>query len=188
MQDLTSISDKKLITPGFTCWLTGLSGAGKSTIATTLLTNLNTIGISCEVLDGDIIRKHLSSDLGFSAKDRETNVLRVTYLCKLLNKHGINTVVALISPCSDTRNKVRNSLENFIEIYVDCPLDECIKRDTKGLYQKALAGEILEFTGISSPYTPPEQPEIILRTDKEDVSQSVQKILEYLSYSKFIKY
>jgi adenylylsulfate kinase len=187
MQDQINIPDKELITPGFTCWLTGLSGAGKSTIATTLLTNLNMIGIACEVLDGDVIRKHLSSDLGFSAKDRETNVLRVAYICSLLNKHGINTVVALISPCSDTRNKVRNLLKNFIEVYVDCPLDECIKRDVKGLYQKALAGEILNFTGVSSPYTPPEHPEIILETSEENVSQSVQKILEYLSFNKLIK-
>lgn len=187
MQDQTNILGEKLITPGFTCWLTGLSGAGKSTIATMLLSNLNTVGIACEVLDGDVIRKHLSSDLGFSAKDRETNVLRVAYICSLLNKHGINTIVALISPCSDTRNKVRNLLKSFIEIYVNCPLDECIKRDTKGLYQKALAGEILEFTGISSPYTPPEHPEIILRTGEEDVSESVQKILKYLSSNKLIK-
>jgi adenylylsulfate kinase len=143
--------------------------------------------LACEVLDGDVIRKHLSSDLGFSAKDRETNVLRVAYICGLLNKHGINTVVALISPCSDTRNKVRNLLDNFIEIYVDCPLEECIKRDTKGLYQKALAGEILEFTGISSPYTPPAHPEIILKTGEEDVSQSVQTILAYLSSNQLIK-
>jgi adenylylsulfate kinase len=187
VQNPTNTVDKKIIAPGFTCWLTGLSGAGKSTIATTLLTNLNIIGIACEVLDGDIIRQHLSSDLGFSAKDRETNVLRVAYICKLLNKHGINTIVALISPSSDTRNKVRNSLDNFIEIYVDCPLDECIKRDTKGLYKKALAGEILEFTGISSPYNPPNHPEIILRTGEEDVNQSVQKILEYLNSNQLIK-
>ncbi len=187
MKERNNISDKDFITPGFTCWLTGLSGAGKSTIATTLLTNLTTIGIACEVLDGDVIRQHLSSDLGFSAKDRETNVLRVAYICSLLNKHGINTVVALISPCNDIRNKVRNLLDNFIEIYVNCPLDECIKRDTKGLYQKALTGQILEFTGISSPYMPPEHPEIILRTDEEDVSQSVKKILDYLSSNKLVK-
>lgn len=186
MQNLTNTVDK-IVPPGFTCWLTGLSGAGKSTIATTLLANLNTIGISCEVLDGDIIRQHLSSDLGFSAKDRETNVLRVAYICQLLNKHGINTIVALISPSSDTRNKVRSSLNNFIEIYVDCPLDECIRRDTKGLYKKALAGEILDFTGISSPYNPPNHPEIILRTGEEDVNQSVQQVLEYLRFNQLIK-
>lgn len=188
MQNQAGSSNQTLVTPGFTCWLTGLSGSGKSTISTALLTSLNVLHLSCEVLDGDIIRKHLSSDLGFSAKDRETNVLRVGYICGLLNKHGINAIVALISPCNETRNKVRDSLANFVEIYVDCPLDECIQRDPKGLYQKALSGEILEFTGISSPYMAPEHPEITLRTSEEDVSQSVQKILEYLSHSKLIKY
>jgi adenylylsulfate kinase len=152
------------------------------------LISFNQIDLSCEILDGDIIRKHLSSDLGFSAKDRETNVLRVAYLCGLLNKHGINTIVALISPSNETRNKVRNSLENFVEIHVNCPLDECIKRDPKGLYKKALAGEILEFTGISSPYESPEFPEITLKTSEEDVAQSVGKILAYLKFSKLIQH
>jgi adenylylsulfate kinase len=186
MQNHNEVSNQRLVTPGFTCWLTGLSGSGKSTISTALLTNLNGLYLPCEVLDGDIIRKYLSSDLGFSAKDRETNVLRVGYICGLLNKHGINTIVALISPCNETRNKVRNSLDNFIEIYVDCPLDECIKRDPKGLYQKALSGEIAEFTGVSAPYDPPEYPEIILKTNEENVNESVQKILEYLTCSKLI--
>jgi adenylylsulfate kinase len=171
------------ISLGFTYWLTGLPGSGKSTIATALFSKLNALNLQCEILDGDIIRKNLSSDLGFSAQDRETNVLRVGYICGLLNKHGINTIVALISPCNETRNKLRNSLENFIEIYVDCSLDECIKRDPKGLYKKALSGQISEFTGISSPYEPPNHPDIVLKTIEEDVEQSVQKILEYLSFS-----
>ena len=165
---------------GFTCWLTGLSGAGKSTIATELSKSLNSLSVPCEVIDGDVIRKYLSSDLGFSSKDRETNVLRIGYVCGLLNKHGINTIAALISPCNEARNKVRDSLDNFVEIYVDCPLVECIKRDPKGLYQKALSGDIPEFTGVSSPYNPPDHPEIILKTNEEDIKQSVQKILSYL--------
>ncbi len=188
MQDQIAPSNQSITTPGFTCWLTGLSGAGKSTIATALATSLNAIELACEILDGDIIRQHLSSDLGFSAKDRETNVLRVAYICGLLNKHGINVIVALISPCNETRNRVRNSLNNFIEIYVNCSLEECIKRDPKGLYQKALSGEIKEFTGISSPYDTPTHPEITLNTNHENINQSVEKILEYLSYSKLIKY
>jgi adenylylsulfate kinase len=178
--------NQSLMNRGFTCWLTGLSGAGKSTIATELSKSLNILSIPTEVIDGDVIRKHLSSDLGFSSKDRETNVLRVGYVCSLLNKHSINTIVALISPCNETRNKVRDSLDNFIEIYVDCPLVECIKRDPKGLYQKALSGDIPEFTGISSPYNPPDHPEITLKTDEEDVKQSVQKILSYLRRSGLI--
>lgn len=165
---------------GYTFWLTGLSGSGKSTVATALLAKLNASGLQCEILDGDIVRKHISSDLGFSPKDRETNVLRVGYICNLLNKHGVNTIVALISPCNETRNKLRNSLANFIEIYVNCSLEECIKRDPKGLYKKALSGEILEFTGISSPYETPHNPDITLKTSVEDVEQSVQKILDYL--------
>jgi adenylyl-sulfate kinase len=188
MQNQADESDKIAKTPGFTCWLTGLSGSGKSTIAKELLASLNSLELSSEILDGDIIRKHLCSDLGFSAKDRETNVLRVAYLCNLLNKHGINTIVALISPCNETRNKVRNSLDNFVEVYVNCPLDECIKRDPKGLYQKALAGDILEFTGISSPYDSPKNPELILKTNEEDVQQSVQKILAYLGSVQLIEY
>ena len=188
MQNQTDKSNRVDQIPGFTCWLTGLSGSGKSTIAGELLTRLNLLELSSEILDGDVIRTHLCSDLGFSAKDRETNVLRVAYLCNLLNKHGVNTIVAMISPSSEVRNKVRNSLDNFIEIYVDCPLDECIKRDPKGLYQKALAGEILEFTGISSPYDSPENPELILKTSEEDVQQSVKKILTYLNSVQLIKY
>jgi len=178
--------NQTLVIPGFTCWLTGLSGAGKSTIATELSNKLNIFSVPCEVLDGDIIRKNLSTDLGFSRKDRETNVLRVGYICSLLNKHGINTIVALISPFNATRNKLRQSLEKFIEIYVDCPLEECKKRDPKGLYQRALSGEILEFTGISSPYEAPLSPEITLKTNEEDVNQSVGKILQYLLKLKLI--
>jgi adenylylsulfate kinase len=188
MQDKIASSNRSITTPGFTCWLTGLSGAGKSTIATALCTSLNTIELACEILDGDIIRQHLSSDLGFSAKDRETNVLRVAYICGLLNRHGINVIVALISPCNETRDRVRDSLDNFIEVYVNCSLEECIKRDPKGLYQKALSGEIKEFTGISSPYEAPVHPEITLNTNHENVTQSVEKILEYLSDSKLVKY
>lgn len=186
MQDKIINSNQAAVNLGFTCWLTGLSGAGKSTIANALSTSLNMLGLNCEILDGDVIRKHLSSDLGFSAKDRETNVLRVAYICGLLNKHGVNVIVALISPCNETRNKVRSSLDSFIEIYVNCSLDECIRRDTKGLYRKALAGEILEFTGISSPYNSPENPEITINTNDENIERSVQKILEYLDCSKLI--
>jgi len=172
--------NQPFINRGFTCWLTGLSGAGKSTIATELSKSLKELSIPCEILDGDIIRKHLSSDLGFSAKDRETNVLRVGYICGLLNNHGINTIVALISPCNTTRDKLRQSLDGFIEVHIDCPLEECIKRDPKGLYSKALSGEIAEFTGISSPYEVPINPNLVIKTDEENVDQSVNKILKYL--------
>ncbi|MBW4554986.1 MAG: adenylyl-sulfate kinase [Trichormus sp. ATA11-4-KO1] len=186
MENQVTKPNQTLVSTGFTCWLTGLSGAGKSTIATELSKALNNLSVSCEVLDGDVIRKHLSSDLGFSPKDRETNVLRVGYLCSLLNKHSINTIVALISPFNATRNQLRQSLGKFIEIYVDCPLEECIKRDPKGLYQRAISGEIPEFTGISSPYEAPVSPDIVLKTYEEDVNQSVEKILKYLHHLKLI--
>lgn len=180
-------NDSKPVPLGFTCWLTGLSGAGKSTIAIELLKAFNTSSLPCELLDGDVIREHLSSDLGFSPQDRETNVLRVGYLCGLLNKHGINTIVAVISPFNATRNKLRQSLGKFVEIYVDCPLEECIKRDPKGLYERALSGEIREFTGISSPYEVPVQPDIILKTHEEEINQSLEKVLKYLDNLQFIQ-
>lgn len=173
-------------TSGFTFWLTGLSGAGKSTIAIELSKALKLLSVPCEILDGDVIRSQLSSELGFSPQDRETNVLRVGYLCGLLNKHHINTIVALISPSNATRDKLKKSLK-FVEAYVDCPLEECIKRDPKGLYRKALSGEILDFTGISSPYEAPVNPDLVIKTHEETVNQSVEKILQYLHHAKFIR-
>lgn len=171
---------------GFTCWFTGLSGAGKSTIATQLAGALGKLSIPCEYLDGDIIRTNLSKGLGFSREDRDTNVSRVGFVCSLLNKHGVNAVVAMISPYRETREKLRLCLPNFIEVYVDTPLEVCIERDTKGLYKKALSNEIPEFTGISSPYEIPEKPDLILRTHKETKEQCVESVLEYLYSRGFI--
>lgn len=165
---------------GFTCWLTGLSGAGKSTLAVEIVKALDKLTLPCELLDGDIIRTNLSKGLGFSRQDRDTNVTRVGFVCSLLNKHGVNTVVALISPYRDTREKVRLAVPNFIEIYVDCPLEVCIQRDPKGLYKKALSGEIPEFTGISSTYEVPLNSDLILRTHEESINQCVEKVLKYL--------
>lgn len=171
---------------GFTCWLTGLSGAGKSTVATELASALDKLSISCEYLDGDIIRTNLSKGLGFSREDRDTNVLRVGFVCSLLNKHGINAVVAIISPYQEAREKLRFYLPNFIEVYVDTPLEVCIERDPKGLYKKALSNEIPEFTGISSPYEIPENPDLTLRTHEETIEQCVNRVLEYLYSRGFI--
>ncbi|HIK14496.1 MAG TPA: adenylyl-sulfate kinase [Leptolyngbyaceae cyanobacterium M33_DOE_097] len=171
---------------GFTCWLTGLSGAGKSTLATALSDALVGQQVAHELLDGDVVRTNLSKGLGFSREDRDTNVLRVGFVCSLLNKHSINTIVALISPYEETRAKLRAMLPGFIEIYVNCPLDVCIERDPKGLYRRAIAGEIPEFTGISSPYEPPNSPEIIVSTHQETVEESVDKILNYLSTHCFL--
>ncbi|MEH2072141.1 MAG: adenylyl-sulfate kinase [Nostoc sp.] len=165
---------------GFTCWLTGLSGAGKSTLGIEITKALEKLSLPCEYLDGDVIRTNLSKGLGFSREDRNTNVARVGFVCGLLNKYSINTVVALISPYQDAREQLKLQIPNFIEIFVDTPLEVCITRDVKGLYKKALAGEIPNFTGISSPYEPPLNPDITLKTDKESVNQCVEKVLNYL--------
>ncbi len=166
--------------PGFTVWFTGLSGAGKSTIAQALAQELRSRGMKVEVLDGDVIRTNLSKGLGFSKEDRDTNVLRVGWVAEVLSRNGVAVVCALISPYRETRNKVRERIANFVEVYVDAPLEEVIRRDVKGLYKKALAGEIQNFTGISDPYEPPEQPEVVCRTAEETVEESVQKVVRYL--------
>lgn len=166
--------------PGFTVWLTGLSGAGKSTIAQALAQALQQRGLRVEILDGDVVRQHLSKGLGFSKADRDTNVLRVGWVCQLLNKHGVVAIAALISPYRETRQQLRKMLPRFVEVYVHAPLDVLIQRDVKGLYKKALAGEISNFTGISDPYEPPEHPEVVCHTHQETVEESVGKILAHL--------
>ncbi len=171
---------------GFTCWLTGLSGAGKSTIAVGIAKTLNELLVPYEQLDGDLIRTNLSKKLGFSRADRNSNIERVSFVCKLLNKHGVSTIVSLISPARYSREKLRSYLPNFIEIYVDTPLEICIERDVKGLYKKAIAGEIAEFTGISSPYEAPLNPDVILKPHEETVNQCVEKVLKYFSTRGFI--
>ncbi len=130
-----------------------------------------------EVLDGDIVRTHLSKGLGFSKEDRDTNIRRIAFVARLLTRHGVGVVVAAISPYRAVRNEARNSIQRFIEVFVDCPLDVLIQRDVKGLYVRALRGEIANFTGVSDPYEPPENPEVVLHTDRETVEESVNKIL-----------
>ncbi len=166
--------------PGFTVWLTGLSGAGKSTIAQRLAQELRARGMKVEVLDGDVIRQNLSKGLGFSKEDRDTNVLRVGWVAQVLSRNGVAVIAALISPYRETRDQVRAQIPNFVEVFVDAPLEEVIRRDVKGLYKRALAGEIQNFTGISDPYEPPEHPEVVCRTAEESVDESVGKILAYL--------
>jgi adenylylsulfate kinase len=171
---------------GFTLWLTGMPASGKSTIANGVVSALVQQKVPCELLDGDVVRTNLSKGLGFSRDDRDTNVLRVGFVCSLLNKYGINAVVALISPYQSTRDQLRTSLPHFIEAYVECPLEVCIQRDPKGLYKKALSGEIPEFTGVSSPYEAPEKAELLLKTHEETVEKSVEKIINYLRSKEFI--
>ncbi len=164
----------------FTLWLTGLSGAGKSTLAVEIVKALEKRLIPCELLDGDIVRTSLSKELGFSKEDRNAHVARVGFICNLLNKHGVITVVALIAPYREARDQLRLTLPKLVEVYVDCPLQVCIQRDPKGLYKKALAGKISEFTGISSPYEVPVNPDLTLRTHKESIEQSVERLFDYL--------
>lgn len=165
---------------GFVIWLTGLSGAGKTTIAHALAERLREAGYRVEILDGDVVRQHFSKGLGFSKEDRIENIKRVAYVAHLLARNGVVVITALISPYREGRNYARQLIGDFIEVYVKCPLEVLIERDVKGLYAKALRGEIRNFTGISDPYEPPESPEVVVETDKETVGESVEKILKAL--------
>jgi len=165
---------------GFTLWFTGLSGAGKSTLAQAVAERLRGRGMKVEVLDGDVVRTNLSKGLGFSKEDRDTNIRRIGWVCEVLSRNNVVAVAAAISPYRAIRDEVRSKIENFVEVYVDVPLEEAIKRDVKGLYEKALRGEIENFTGVSDPYEPPENPEVVCHTAQESVEESVAKILRKL--------
>ena len=162
-------------------WFTGLSGSGKSTVANSLDRKLNEIGKSTYLLDGDNIRLGINSDLGFSIEDRSENIRRIGEIGKLFVDAGLITLACFISPLKVDRENVRKALgEDFVEIFVDCPLEECEKRDPKNLYKKARLGEIKEFTGITSPYEKPEKPEIVVNTKEQTIDECVDKILDYL--------
>ena len=168
--------------PSYVLWFTGLSGAGKSTLAQAVERELHEQGIRTYILDGDILRTGLNADLGFSPDDRRENIRRVGHVSRVLTDAGVVVLVALISPFREDRAIVRQLFRpgDFVELFVDCPIDVCEERDPKGLYKKALAGLIPEFTGISSPYEAPERPEIHLRTDREELQDSIGKITGYL--------
>lgn len=165
---------------GLTIWFTGLSGAGKSTVATLLAERLKGMGRRVELLDGDEVRKNLSSGLGFSKADRDANIRRIAFVAKLLSRNGVVAITAAISPYREIRDEARREIRHFVEVFVDCPLDVCEQRDVKGLYQKARSGEIQQFTGISDPYEPPLHSEVTLHTDQETPEQSVDQILTKL--------
>ncbi|MBA2317148.1 MAG: adenylyl-sulfate kinase [Euzebyales bacterium] len=165
---------------GYVLWFTGFSGAGKSTVAGLVGDELRRRGAPLELLDGDEVRTHLSKGLGFSREDRDTNILRIGWVAGLLSRHGVGVITAAISPYAQTRGQVRQMTTNFVEIFVDAPLAECARRDVKGLYAKAEAGDIATFTGVSDPYEPPAAPEIHLRTDQESPQESGAKVLAYL--------
>jgi adenylylsulfate kinase len=165
---------------GFTLWFTGLSGAGKTTIANAVEPLLRERGLKVEVLDGDVVRTNLGKGLGFSKEDRDTNILRIGFVAHLLSRNGVAAITAAISPYRDIRDQVRQQIGDFVEVYVKCPLDELVKRDVKGLYAKAIRGEIANFTGVSDPYEEPLAPEVVVETDRETVDESVSKVLAAL--------
>lgn len=165
---------------GFTLWLTGLSGSGKTTLAHLLADELHARGQAVELLDGDVVRTHLSKGLGFSREDRDTHILRVGFVCDLLSRNGIIAIAAVISPYRDSRAQVRAQMQDFVEVYVECPLEECARRDVKGLYRQAFDGLLPAFTGVSDPYEAPETPEVRVSTADHTPEQCVRKILEWL--------
>ena len=165
---------------GFTLWFTGLPCSGKSAVADRVAEILRGKGLRVERLDGDIVRQDLTRDLGFSKEDRDENIRRITFVAKLLTRNGVAVLTSFISPYRDVRARSRREIGNFIEVYAKCALEECIRRDVKGMYQKAIRGEIKEFTGISDPYEEPENPEILLETDKESLEESVAVVLKRL--------
>ena len=165
---------------GFTLWFTGLPCSGKSTVGDGVAAILKEKGFRVELLDGDVVRKELTRDLGFSKKDRDENIMRVTFVAKLLSRNGVATLVSFISPYRELRDRARQGTTNFVEVYTKCPVEVCIQRDVKGMYQKAIKGEIKEFTGVSDPYEEPLNPEIVLETDKETVEESVAKVVKRL--------
>ncbi len=166
----------------FILWFTGLSGAGKSTLARALLPELSRYGLDkVEVLDGDEVREHICKGLGFSREDRRTNVLRIGYVARLLARNEAVAITAAISPYASDRDEVRAKSEApFVEVHVDASLEAVTARDVKGLYKKALAGEIKHFTGVSDPYEPPQSPEVRVHSDRETIAESVDKIIAHL--------
>jgi len=171
---------------GVTLWFTGLPCSGKSAVADRVADILKSKGFYAERLDGDNVRQDLTRDLGFSKKDRDENIRRVTFVAKLLTRNGVVVLTSFISPYKEMRSHARTQIGSFLEVYVKCPIEVCIERDVKGMYKKAMRGEIKEFTGVSDPYEEPETPELVLETDKETLDESVGKVLAKLEELGFI--
>jgi adenylyl-sulfate kinase len=171
---------------GFTLWFTGLSGAGKSTLSERIHKRLAAQGAKVELLDGDEVRTHLSKGLGFSREDRDTNVRRIGFVAELLARNGVIAITAAISPYRETREAVRARIPNFVEIFMDCPLEVLAQRDVKGLYKKALAGEIAHFTGVSDPYEAPASPELRVDSSSEDIAESEERVVHLLKAREWI--
>src|SRR5947199_4061296 len=169
-----------MMNTGFTIWFTGLSGSGKSTLSEVIEQRMKALGRNVEVLDGDIVRTHLSKGLGFSREDRDTNIKRIGFVCNLLTRNGVICISAAIAPYRDARDWARKEIGNFVEVYVKCPIDVCRQRDVKGLYKLVDEGKITGFTGVDDPYEEPQHPELIVETDKETVEQSIERIFAKL--------
>jgi adenylyl-sulfate kinase len=170
------LTQHSLTHQGFTLWFTGLSGAGKSTISGILEQRLRDAGAKVEVLDGDVVRENLSKGLGFSKEDRDINIRRIGFVCELLSRNGVIAIVAAISPYRAVREEIRSHIRNFVEVHVDCPLEVVADRDVKGLYRKAMAGEIPQFTGVTDPYEPPLRPEVVVNSAGEGPEESAKKV------------
>ena len=173
---------------GCTVWFTGMSGAGKSTISALLRDRLCRAGAKAELLDGDIVRTHLSKGLGYSREDRDENIRRIGFVCELLSRNGVIAIAAAISPYREVRRSVRARIPNFVEVFVECPMDVLIERDVKGLYKKALSGEIQHFTGVSDPYESPEAAELTIHSSVETPEQSVDRVWLTLGNLGLIQY
>lgn len=167
--------------------MTGLSGSGKSTVANMLAKRLRAVGARVEILDGDVVRTNLSKGLGFSKEDRDTNIRRIGFVCNLLSRNGVFAIAAAISPYRAIRDEVRAAAGDFVEVFADCPLDTLVERDAKGLYKKALAGEIKNFTGVSDPYEPPESPEVRLDSSRQTADESTEMVWQYLIEAGLLK-
>lgn len=165
---------------GFTLWFTGLSGAGKTTISKIIAGELRARGMKVEVLDGDVVRENLSKGLGFSKADRDTNIRRIGWVCQVLSRNGVVAIAAAISPYREIRDEIRVQVGRFVEVYAECPIPVLAERDVKGLYKKALAGEIKNFTGVDDPYESPLNPEVTIHSDREAIDESVSKVLTKL--------
>ena len=172
---------------GATIWMTGLSGSGKSTVANMLAKRLRAVGARVEILDGDVVRTNLSKGLGFSKEDRDTNIRRIGFVCNLLSRNGVFAIAAAISPYRAIRDEVRAAAGDFVEVFADCPLDTLVERDAKGLYKKALAGEIKNFTGVSDPYEPPESPEVRVDSSRQTAEESTEVVWHYLVEAGLLK-
>ena len=176
---------------GFTLWFTGLSGAGKTTLTNEIVPQHKARGVKVEVLDGDEVRTNLSKGLGFSKEDRDTNIRRIGYVARLLSRNGVGVIVAAISPYREIRAEVRKDIEDngaaFVEVFVKASLDTLVQRDVKGLYKKAIAGEIANFTGVSDPYEEPLTPEILVSSDTEAIAESATKIIDHLEENGLIE-